>query len=179
MTKTIIGLTGQISSGKTTAAKYLAEKFNGKIFGFSGPLRDILNRLHLPLERSNMANLSEIIRAQFGNDLISRTIASDIAEDPCDFIILEGIRRTPDFETMKSLPGFRLISISADSKIRWERMTKRGQNTDDATKTYEVFLEDEQAEADRDIPVVMDLAEATLDNNGSVEELYAQLEKLF
>jgi dephospho-CoA kinase len=55
MSKTIIGFTGPISSGKTTAAKYLAEKFNGKIYGFSGPLRDILNRLYLPLELANMA----------------------------------------------------------------------------------------------------------------------------
>ncbi|HRH22159.1 MAG TPA: AAA family ATPase [bacterium] len=179
MSKTIIGFTGPISSGKTTAAKYLAEKFNGKIYGFSGPLRDILNRLYLPLERANMAKLSETIREAFGSDLISKTIAADIANDPCDFIILEGLRRVPDLQTMKSLPGFRLLSVNADSKLRWERMTKRGQNADDATKTYEVFLTDEQAEADRDIPVVMSMAEATLDNNGSLEDLYNQLDKLF
>ncbi len=179
MEKRIIALTGHISSGKTTVANYLADKFNGTIYGFSGPLRDILKRLYLPLDRTNMANLSEIIRSQFGSDLISRTIAMDIEEDPCNFIILEGIRRDPDLETMRDLPGFQLIAVTADSKLRWERMTKRGQNTDDHSKTYEQFLNDEQSESDRTIPKVMAHAEVTIDNNGTLEELYAQVDKIF
>jgi dephospho-CoA kinase len=176
-TKIIIGLTGPIATGKTTVAKYLAEKYHGKIYGFSGPLRDVLNRLYLPLERPNMALMSNILRANFGENLISRTIASDIEHDECDFIILDGIRRMPDIETMRALPGFHLLSVDAKAELRWKRMTTRGQNADDASKTFEDFLIYEQAEADREIPRVMQDAEATFNNDGDVESLINQVQE--
>jgi dephospho-CoA kinase len=175
--KLIIGLTGPIATGKTTVAKYLADKYGAKIYGFSEPLRDVLNRLYIPLDRPNLALMSNIIRSNFGEDLISRTIAQDIQHDDSPIIVLDGIRRLPDIETMKSLPGFRLLAINADVKLRWQRMTTRGQNSDDATKTYEQFLTDEQAEADRDIPQVMAGAQTTLDNNTTIEALIKQVEE--
>jgi len=176
MQKVIIGLTGPIATGKTTVAKYLAQKYQGQIYGFSGPLRDLLNRLYLPVERANLALVSNILRANFGEDLISRTIAQDIEHDQSALIILDGIRRLPDIETMRALPSFHLLAINADSRLRWQRMKSRGQNADDATKTYEEFQKDELAEADRQIASVMTEAEALIDNNGTVDELYHSVE---
>jgi len=44
--KIIIGLVGQMASGKGTIAEYLRDKHGADFFTFSTVLRDVLNRLH-------------------------------------------------------------------------------------------------------------------------------------
>ncbi len=177
--KLIIGLTGQLAAGKTTVAKYLATKHQGKVYGFSGPLRDIADRLTLPQTRENLANLSSILRRQFGQDIILRAIKRDVATDPCHFIILEGMRRYGDFLSFKDLPNFHLVAVVAEQRLRYERMVKRHQNPDDATKTWEQFQVDDQAEAEQDIPKAIAEAEFIIDNNGDLESLYQQAENIY
>jgi dephospho-CoA kinase len=176
--KIIIGLTGKIASGKTTVANYIKEKYGAEIYGFSKPLRDILQRLYIPMERPNLALLSSIIRKNFGENIISLTIKKDIEGSNSKIIILDGIRRMPDIEEVKKMSNFKLISINTDVKIRYARLLSRGQNEDDSSKTYEDFLNDENKEADKQIPEIMEKAEITIDNNGTTEDLYEQIEKI-
>lgn len=176
--KLIIGLVGPMVTGKGTVADYLKEKYNATVYGFSSPLRDIIKRLRLPLLRENLANLSNCLRTQFGNDLISCTIMADIADDPSNLIVLDGIRRLSDIENASKLPGFVLIKVDAKEQIRYERLLKRSQNADDQIKTLEAFQADEQAEADREIPLVMAKATLAIDNNGDFDSLYAQVDAL-
>ncbi|MFH0840647.1 MAG: AAA family ATPase [bacterium] len=177
-TKIILGVVGQISSGKGAVSEYLQTKYNANVYGFSTSLRDILERLHLPIVRENLAGLSTIIRKQFGNDLMSRVLAEDIKQDTNKLIVVEGVRRKDDLEHIKILPNFKLIRVIADEKTRYERLTKRSQNNDDQTKTFEEFLNDEKAEADQEIPKIMEEAELELDNNGTLEELHQQIDKI-
>lgn len=177
--KLIIGLTGQLAAGKTTVAKYLADKHQGKVYGFSGPLRDIADRLTLPQTRENLANLSSILRRQFGQDIILRAIKRDVAADPCQFIILEGMRRYGDFLAFKELPNFHLIAVVAEQRRRYERLVKRHQNPDDTNKTWEQFQLDEQGEAEQDIPKAIAEAEYVIDNNDGLAALYRQAENIY
>lgn len=179
MDKVIIGLTGQLAAGKTTVAQYLANKYNGKVYGFSGPLRDIVDRLTLPQTRENMANLSSVLRRQFGQDIILRAIMRDVQNEPCQFILLEGMRRYGDFMAFKEFPNFHLIAVLADQKLRHQRLNQRCQNPDDATKTLEQFKVDEQGEAEQEIPRAIAEADFTIDNNGDLEDLYQQIETVY
>ncbi|NCU44607.1 hypothetical protein EOM71_02940 [Candidatus Falkowbacteria bacterium] len=179
MDKLIIGLTGQLAAGKTTIAKYLAEKYGGKVYGFSGPLRDIVDRLTLPQTRENMANLSSILRRQFGQDIILKAIMRDVQNEPCPFILLEGMRRYGDFMAFREFPNFHLVAVLAEQELRHQRMTKRGQNPDDATKTLEQFKLDEQGEAEQDIPRAIAEADFKVDNNGDLAALYEQAEAIY
>jgi dephospho-CoA kinase len=178
MPKLIIGLVGKIASGKGTVASYLADKHQAEVFGFSTPLRDVLKRLYQDASRPNMASLSETLRQLFGQDLLSRTVTQDLQQAKSDIAVLDGIRRLPDIEGAKKLPNFKLVQVVTEEKNRYERLTKRNQNPDDATKTFEDFLADEQKEADRGIPEIMKLAEFTLDNDGDLNSLYTQIEEL-
>ncbi|NCN25303.1 hypothetical protein COT94_04385 [Candidatus Falkowbacteria bacterium CG10_big_fil_rev_8_21_14_0_10_37_14] len=176
--KLIIGLVGPMVSGKGTVADYLKENYNATVYGFSSPLRDIIKRLHLPLLRKNLANLSNCLRTQFGNDLISCAIMADIADDSSPLIVLDGIRRLSDIENASKLPGFILIKIDAKEQTRYNRLLKRSQNSDDQLKTLAAFQADEQAEADREIPLVMTKATLAIDNNGDFDSLYTQIDAL-
>lgn len=176
--KLIIGLTGPMVTGKGTIADYLKENYNATCYGFSGPLRDILKRLHVQMSRENLATVSNVLRDTFGQDLISKTIVTDIEEDESEIIVLDGIRRPTDFERAKTLDGFVLVKVFADQATRHERLLKRSQNIDDQTKTLEQFQADEQAEADRQIPLVMAEAQHEIDNNGDFKALYLQVDDL-
>jgi dephospho-CoA kinase len=88
------------------------------------------------------------------------------------------VRRPNDVKYLKNLPGFVLVEISADSQTRYERLTKRGEKSDDNTKTYEEFLADEQRSTEITINKIAKEATEHVDNNGSLEDLYRQLDEL-
>jgi dephospho-CoA kinase len=176
--KIIIGLVGKIASGKSTVATYLEKKYNGHMHSFSTSMREILARLYLPITRENMQLLSTALRGCFGQNLFSQVIVEDIKQDTSKLSIAENVRRVSDLEGLKMLPNFKLIRIVSDEHARYERLINRNQNADDKNKTFEEFLIEEQAEAELEIPKVMAMAELEVINNGSLEELYQQIDKI-
>jgi len=178
MSKLILGFTGLIASGKGTAAKYLAEKHHAATYRYSTILRDICDRLYLEQSRDNLIKMSECLRATFGEDLLSQVIAKDAGESQSEIVMVEGIRRLSDIKHLSLLPNFMLVEIFAEPRVRYERLIKRRENADDATKTYEQFLADHQRSTELSILEVIPLAKARVDNNGGFEELYRQLDEL-
>ena len=176
--KIILGFTGLISSGKGTAAKYLKEKYKADTFRFSTMLRDVLDRLYLPQSRENFQIISPILREAYGQDLMAKVIAEDVKKSNYNLIAIDGMRRPADIEYLKDIPGFKMIAIEVDEKTRFERLLKRGENTDDATKTFEQFKKEHKAETEIHIPDLMKQADITIDNNGNLEDFYKQLDKL-
>jgi dephospho-CoA kinase len=178
MTKRIIGLAGQPGSGKDEAARYLVERHGAVALGFSTILRDLLRRLHIPEERDAMSSLSSALRGCFGQDLFGRVLAEDISRDPHPLVVVSGIRRDEDMVGFEHNPAFQLVYIDAPAEVRFERIHRRGQNADDATKTWEEFLADEDLEAERTVKALRSRAQIVLDNSGSREAFFHQLDAL-
>jgi dephospho-CoA kinase len=176
--KLIIGLVGQMASGKGTIAEFLKERYQADFFTFSTPLRDTLRRLHQEISRENMQNISIALRQLFGQDLLAKIIAKDVEASQSKITVIDGIRRFSDIEFLKNFSGFVLVAINADDKIRYERLIMRGQNNDDQKKTFEQFIADHQAEPELEIPKVMAEAKEEINNNGDLADLYAQIEKI-
>lgn len=178
MSKIILGLVGTLASGKEEVKKYLTEKYRAEGCRYSTILRDILARVSLSNSRENIQNLSTILRREFGEDLLARAIATDVKQLNSQIVIVEGIRRFSDIVHLKDLPNFFLIAVDANSHIRYERIIKRNENEGDDKKTFEEFLNDHDAEADRQIPEVMKSAKYTIDNSGTFEDLYKQIDEI-
>ncbi|MFA5810549.1 MAG: AAA family ATPase, partial [Thermoleophilia bacterium] len=162
--KKIITFIGRISSGKGTAAAYLVEKYGAEMFTFSNILRDVIQRLKLEETRDNFIRMSEILRGAFGEDLLSRIMAADATAATSEIVAIDGTRRETDVEHLKDLPGFVLVAINAEPKIRYERLSKRNVKADDQTKTYEEFLADEQRSTEVSINEIIDSATHQIDN---------------
>ncbi len=167
-----------MASGKDVSKKYLEEKYGAKSFRFSTILRDILNRLDLPTSRDNNIKLSTVLRENFGQDLLAKVMAKDIGRATEEIVVADGVRRLDDIFYLSKLPGFVLVSIEADLKIRYERMLARNENAGDHEKTFADFEADHKRETEITIPEVMAAAKYHLKNNGSLEELYQQLDKI-
>lgn len=179
MSKIIIGLVGPLASGKGTVKKYLVEKYKAEDCRFSTILRDILNRANIEISRTNLQKVSTILRQNFGEDTLAKAIANDAKNFTADVIVVDGVRREADIKFLRELPNFILVSVEADSKIRYERMVRRNENKGDDLKTYEDFMKDHLAETEMEIPAVMNSANFKLNNNGSPEDLCKQIDQLF
>jgi len=174
----ILGFVGDLAAGKGTVCKYLKEKYNVNAYRYSTMLRDVIKRLYIPESRENLQLISTVLRQNFGQDLMSKVIALDVENDPNEIVAVEGIRRPTDITYLEKLPGFNLVYITAEPKIRWERLIKRAENPGDTEKTFEQFLTDEQAEADRQIKELGRTAKYTINNDGDFENFHNQIEEI-
>ncbi|MFA6593769.1 MAG: AAA family ATPase [Candidatus Buchananbacteria bacterium] len=176
--KIVLGIVGEIAAGKDTAAAYLKKKYKSQTVSFSQPLRDILDRLYLPQTRANMANLGISLRGTFGQDLLSKVIYEEVTRSPAKILVLPNVRLESDLIYLKHLPGFRLIRIDCDIKTCFVRLKKRRQNNDDRTKTWKQFINDLKLPTETPIRLLAKKAKLKLDNNGTKQELFKQIDEL-
>lgn len=176
--KIVLGLAGEIASGKGTTAQYIIDKYNGSSHRFSTMLRDVARRMYLEENRENLQKLSTIFRQNFHDDLLSMVIAKDVENDKHEIIAIDGVRRLADISYLKKIDGFKLVYIEADIKKRFDRITKRGENTDDTKKTFEEFEKDHQREAELQIKELKNHADYVIDNNGNFDDLYRKIDKI-
>jgi len=176
--KIILGIVGEIGSGKDAAAQYFHDRYSAQIFRFSTPMRDCIKRLHLPETRENLQIFSRITRDAFGQDLYSKAIALEAAEATAPMIVAEGIRRPADIAEFAKLPSFHLVAIVADEKKRFERIKMRNENASDASKTWKQFQKEAAAETEVTIREIAAKSELTIENNGALEDLHRKLDEM-
>ncbi len=178
MEKIILGFTGEMASGKGTAAKHLVEKYEASSYTFSTMLRDILNRLYLEQSRENLQMLSTILRKNFSEDVMANAILNDVEIDKNYIIAIDGIRRMEDIKHLRELPHFKLVYVETDVEKRYERITKRSQNSDDQNKTFDEFKIEQAQEAESQIKALKEYSDFVVENNDTKEELYSKIDKI-
>jgi len=176
--KIILTLVGQSSSGKGTICQYINEKYDGGSCRYSTIFRDIADRLYLPQSRENLQIISILLRQQLGDDLLARIIAKDAEKINKKIITVDGARRISDLIELKKLPGFYLIYVDADERVRYERIVSRRENTDDQTKTFQDFQKDAMAETELRIADMKKEADFVINNDGTLEELQKHIDEL-
>lgn len=177
MEKVIIGLAGEMGAGKGTVAHYLVDQYGCSAFRMSDMLRDVLKRLHLDISRENMANMSKVIRENFGQDILSRVIANDALESGRS-VVVDGIRRESDIVHLQKMPNFFLVYIEVSLQLRYERLVARAENIGDSTKTFEQFTKEQSSEADGQVSQLKNKAQYILENNGDIQQLYKEVNKI-
>lgn len=173
--KIIIGLVGLLAVGKTTFVDYCRKKYNAVSFRFSDSLRGGLALFGLDISRENLQTISTIMRQNFGENILAKAMTKRVNESAAKLIIIDGVRRFTDLENLKDIAGFHLIAIKTDAKLAYQRYIDRNENIGDAAMSYDTFLEKQKAEADRQIPQVIETTKITVANNGSFEDYYKKI----
>ncbi|NCA93660.1 MAG: hypothetical protein EOM84_00615 [Sphingobacteriia bacterium] len=174
----IFGIAGEIAAGKGTVACYLADKYNASTHRFSVALRDIAKRVYLEESRENLQKISTLLRDNFDDNILSKVIFEDVKKDINPLVVIDGVRRMADVEFFQKIPEFKLVYIETDLKKRYERITERNENVDDEGKTLDDFRRDHKKEAELQIKYLRDEADFVIDNNGTLEDLYRQIDDL-
>lgn len=174
----IIGLTGPLASGKGTITKYLAEKYYAKAVKFSQPLRDMIHRCYVKETRNAMSELAQLMRKEYGNDILVRTLIQDLEKMDVPVAVFDGIRYEDEYKALRERKDFVLWAIDADDKKRYERLVSRGENDGDAALTFEAFKKQHELATEQMIPELMKKADVMIDNNESLEELYKRIDEI-
>lgn len=175
--KLVIGLVGQIGSGKTAVSEHIQDKYGGREHRFSQILMDVLDRLYLPHERAHLQNLGKSLRAGLGPDVIVNAFKKDLEKDESNVLIVDGIRYENEVELLRGFENSSLIFVAAPPEIRYERCVARGQKGE-AKISYEQFLENEEAETEKRIGAIGKGADYVIENSGTLDELLEKVDEI-
>lgn len=174
----IIGIAGTLGSGKGTVVEYLQEK-NFKHYSVSGYLKSVLDERGVTAERANLSALADEFDREYKGGVLE-VIYNQIKNDLDGDYILESIHRVSEAEYLRSV-GALIIGVDADPEVRYERAVKRKEGEKDNV-TYEQFIADIHREEEGKgtgtphIRAVVDAADFTVTNNGTLEELHQHIE---
>lgn len=175
--KKIIGLVGETGSGKDSFCDYIKKNYkNVFCFRFSDPLTEVLKIFFNEVKKEDQQWLGVVLRQRFGNNVLGEAIKKKIQNIEKGIIILNGIRALEEAQMIKNLGG-KIIYITADSKLRWQRIRKRGEKKDDLI-SYKKFLKLEKAKTEILIPKIGKEADFKIKNNGSKKDFYQEIKKL-
>ncbi|HEX8974232.1 MAG TPA: AAA family ATPase [Patescibacteria group bacterium] len=178
MAKLILGIAGEMGSGKEAISKHLVNTYGAHSHNFSQILSDILERLYLEKTRENLTPLSFALRKNFGEDILAKVMYHDSVEDTADIVVVQGIRRIEDMTFLRQVPEFKFAFVDADMKLRYERVSERREKANDGLMTFDQFKASHQYETELTIPDLRNYADYVLDNNGTYAELYEQIDKI-
>jgi len=178
MKKIVIGLVGEMGAGKDTIIEHIKENFKDVVsLKFSTPLNETLKIFFDEIKREDQQWLVNGLRERFGQDILARAIAKKIRSIDGGIILLNGIRVWDDYDVIKEIEGAHIIYVTANDKIRWERMSKRGEKADDKC-TWEEFLKKHKNATEISIAKIGEKADFKIENNGTLKELYEKTDKL-
>lgn len=173
----LIGLTGTFSSGKDTVAEYLASKGFQHI-STGDIIREHVRERGIPIDRDTLHSVSNEIRKARGRGVFAEEALERINGDA----VISGLRNVAEVEALKNHPGatFVMLAVDAPIEIRWERAHSRGRIGDEVT--LEKFRAQEALEmsnpAGQQMGDVMRLADYTIMNEGTLEDLKQDVEKV-
>jgi len=176
-----IGITGTIGAGKGTVVEYLEKSRGFRHFSVRSFLLDIIRREGMPENRDSMFRLGNSLRQEFGPSYVTDRLYEMAAESGVNCII-ESIRTPGEAVSLRARGNFYLLAVDADPKIRYGRIVERQSVTDNIS--FETFTSNEEREmtsADpnqQNLKECIRMADFVLTNNGSREELYAQVEEI-
>lgn len=175
----LIGITGTIGSGKGTVVDYLVEKRGFTHYAVRDYLTQEIERRGMPVDRTSMRAVANELRAQHEPAYVVKKLYEQSVRDGKERIIIESVRNIGEAEFLKSKGAF-LLAVDADQRIRYERVQSRRSPTDQVD--FETFMHHEEREMkpegphDMNVRGVMALADATVLNNTTLEELFVHVE---
>lgn len=177
----IIGIAGTIGAGKGTVVEYLVREKGFTHLSVRDFLIAEIQRRGLEVEdRDVMRTIANELRAEYGPaHIIQCLYESAVTRDTPTLI--ESIRAIGEADFLKG-QGVFLLAVDAERKLRYERIVARGLSTDHVD--YDTWVMHEERELastepwDMNIIGVMRMADARIENNGSLDELHQKLHDL-
>jgi len=173
----LIGLTGTNGAGKGEVAAFLKSRGYAYI-SLSDMIREKLREEGKEADRNNLIQKGNELRRQFGPAILAKLVMERVRSQT----VIDSIRNTEEVEHIRRRGGFLLVAVDAPVEIRFARVRERGRN--ESAGTLEEFIRKETEEKGNDplaqqLDGVMAVADLTIINDGSIEDLHQKLEGLW
>ena len=181
MSKTIISLVGHPASGKTSAAKYLEEKYGFAIFTFSRAIRDYAQKNGIELtRRADYANTHARMLDENGWDYTLKLALGQSTDRLC----IDDVR-SPRFADVLRRAGSVDIAFDCPDVIRFNHV-QESKDTAKYPRTPSSFFKNERADnkvvigpgLEFNTGEVMRTATYHIDASGTLADTYSQLDKI-
>ncbi len=170
----IIGITGTLGAGKGTVVDYLVSRKGFTHYSVRGYLADLISARGDKVNRDSLTHIANELRQQYGPAFIIEELFKKAIETKANCII-ESIRTPGEIDALEKQPGFLLLAVDADIRVRYDRIVLRNSETDKID--FETFKSNEKREMHSDDPNKQNLSECirrasyVINNNGTLEEL--------
>jgi dephospho-CoA kinase len=170
----LIGITGTNGSGKGAVVEYLVSQKGFSRYAGRTVILEAIGAQHLPVNRTTMHDVANDLRKEHGPAYIIERLY-DMAKDEPN-AVLESVRTIGEAEFLKEKGAF-IIAVDAKKETRFDRVLSMSH--DAVPLTFEEFTQMEDREMassepwDMNVFGVMQLADARVTNDGTLDELYA------
>lgn len=149
----LIGITGSFGAGKGSVARYLVEKKGFAHFSARAFITEEIKKRGLPVDRDSMTLVANDLRKNGGPTFIFEELVKQAKALGSDAVV-ESVRAVAEAKYIK-LHGGVVIGVDAEPKIRYERIIKRGAETDHVS--YEKWRQQEMNESNPEDPTKQDI----------------------
>ncbi|MEN8159573.1 MAG: AAA family ATPase, partial [Myxococcota bacterium] len=176
----ILGIAGPYASGKGEAVAFLGAR-SFAVHSLSDVIRAELAHQGLNETRERMIETGNALREAEGPGALAKRLLVELPADRN--VVVDSIRHPAEVEVLRAASGrFRLIWIDAEEATRLARIQSRGRNGDPTSLSELRRLEGlERGSADpatQQLDAVRAMADEVIANDGTVEELHEQLQRL-
>ncbi len=179
--KRIIALVGMAGSGKSSAIAYLEEKFSWPKVYFGDVIFDRLKADGLEITNDNERAVREKIRDESGMGACAELSLPKVrkALEQSDTVLVESLYSWDEYKVMKREFGgaFEVVAVCAPARVRLERLARRPRRPIATAEELQLRDWSEIEKTDKGGPIA--LADYTVVNAGTLEELYQALVMIF
>lgn len=183
-----IAIVGPIAAGKTTAADILRDEYGFTTYKLSQGIYDVADERGLDREdRVVLQNLGDELRREQGVDVLAQLAIEKARKDGLTKLVFESIRNHNEVLRLQKELGKDLyvIAVDAPMEVRYERAQKREGQYKEQHLTWEEFkaiaerdMGKESDETGQNVIKCMQLADVTINNSGTREELENKIREI-
>ncbi|HYJ88790.1 MAG TPA: ribonuclease H-like domain-containing protein [Pyrinomonadaceae bacterium] len=165
----VVGLSGPISSGKTTAGRYLASR--GFAYGrYSEVLQALLEEKGVPVTRESLQQIGEEVHSGVGQRWLGSELIKRMPES--GDLVIDGLRHPEDhsFLVEKFGPDFLHVHIDVNESVQRQRYTNEG-SSEEFTKAAAHPIES-------NIPKLSELAHVCVKNEGTQDAFLSTIQEI-
>jgi dephospho-CoA kinase len=163
----VIGITGRIGAGKTSVGKYLESQHGFYYIRYSQVLSEWQTKD--PESKVHLQSVGwEVMAGGMQQELNDRLIARIASQQRC---AVDGLRHLVDYENLSRTfaSSFYLLYVNSTLELRWQRLSGR-------YAKFERFRAADSHPVEQYIDSLQDKAFAIVNNESSLEELYAKVD---